>query len=77
MKSKFIFKAIGFATILFFNNVFAYTEEEIRKAIKQSGSVENFLAYIANTTAKQWPRLLDKDTEGISVSAQKYYSIFY
>lgn len=46
----------------------AYTPAQIRQAIKQAGGPEPFIAAMANTVAKGFPRFIDSETEGMTVT---------
>lgn len=49
-------------------SVQAYTPEQIRQAIKQAGGPEPFIAAMANMAAKGFPRFIDGETEGMTVT---------
>ena len=46
----------------------AYTPQQIRQAIKQAGGPEPFIAAMANMAAKGFPRFIDSETEGMTVT---------
>ncbi len=54
-----------------------YTREEINSAIGQAGGVEQFLALLAENGAKSSGRMIDSQTELLSVQAFGKTIVFY
>lgn len=68
-----------FAILLFSlpANAQMYTREEINRAVSQAGGVEQFLAVLAENGAKSSGRMIDSQTELLSVQAVGKAIVFY
>lgn len=65
MKIKFSFSLTFIFSILAFN-VYAFEENDVRRAVKQVGGVDAFIKTLSETMAKNTPQQIDKDTRLVS-----------